>query len=78
MVEAEPLTVGVQWDEEHRLALQLLEDELGVGHTGQVADQLGAHLVQYGDLEQELAAIARLGRAGPPRSDSRRSADRLR
>ena len=65
MVEAKPLAVGVQRDEEHRLPLQLLEDELGVGRTGQVTDQLRAHLVQHGDLEEELAPFLRLGRQGP-------------
>ena len=61
MVEAEPLTAGVQWDEEHRLALQLLEDELGVGRAGQVTDQFRTHPVQDGDLEHELLTGNRLG-----------------
>ena len=61
MVEAEPLAVGVQRDEEHRLPLQLLEDELGVRLTGQMTDQLRAHLVQHRDLQEELTPIVRLG-----------------
>ena len=61
MVEAKPLTAGVQRDEEHRLPFQLLEDELGVGRAGQVTDQFRAHPVQHGDLQQELAPVVRLG-----------------
>ena len=41
--------------------LQLLEHELGVRHAGQVTDQLRAHPVQDGDLQEELTPVVRLG-----------------
>ena len=47
MVEAKPPAMSVQRNEEHRLPLELLEDELGVRLAGQGGDQVRAHRVQH-------------------------------
>ena len=60
-MEAKPLAVGVQRHEEHRVPLQLIQDKLRSRLASQVTDQVSAHPVQYGDTEEELTTIVRLG-----------------
>ena len=61
VVEAEPLPSVVEGYEEHRLPLELLEQQLGADLAGQSHGQLGAQLVHDRDPQQEGPPLGRLG-----------------
>ena len=61
MMESKPLATSVQGNEEHRIPLELFEDELGARLVSEMGDQVRTHCVQHGDAKQELTAIVRLG-----------------
>ena len=60
VMEPVPLPSRVEGHQEHGFPLQFLEHALDIAGPGQMADQVGVHLVRDRHLEQYLAPIVRL------------------